>query len=300
MLFRGNGSPFTDLNTSSTHGWMGPEPSTPVSSHPELESVACGIPSVVKESIELSLFPLFRCAGHFWPSDQSWPARAREQGQPPFTGSRFAPLVGSSRMPCSHKLPRICVSVFVCTVTGGLLGCTFKTRHSTNSSGALSSHLLSPNLHPCVPVSSRIMAGSRPAYVVPWCFEVLFEIAFWGWAHLLRFASHLSVVCLASCRALLRLLQRFHRRCIRIMCRVTRHHTRKHSISTEELEAKLGIHDIRHYAYSRALRYLGHVFRMDADRTPSLLQRCWVVDGKQPSGKIKVLQSLRFRCTEAA
>jgi hypothetical protein len=30
---------------------------------------------------------------------------------------------------------------------------------------------------------------------------------------------------------------------------------------------------------------------MDADRTPSLqvLQRCWVVDGKQPSGKIKVL-----------
>ena len=53
------------------------------------------------------------------------------------------------------------------------------------------------------------------------------------------------------------------------------------------------IHDImiRHYVHSRVLRYLGHVFRMDADRTPSLLQRCWVVDGKhwQPSGKIKVL-----------
>ncbi len=29
----------------------------------------------------------------------------------------------------------------------------------------------------------------------------------------------------------------------------TRHHTRKHGISTEELEAKLGIHDIRHYAF---------------------------------------------------
>ena len=28
---------------------------------------------------------------------------------------------------------------------------------------------------------------------------------------------------------------------------------------------------------------------MDADRTPSLLQRCWVVDGKQPSGKTKDL-----------
>ena len=87
----------------------------------------------------------------------------------------------------------------------------------------------------------------------------------------------------------MRLLRRFHRKCIRIMCRVTRHHTRKHHISTEELEAKLGIHDIRHYVHSRVLRYLGHVFRMDADRTPSLLQRCWVVDGKQPSGKIKVL-----------
>jgi hypothetical protein len=70
---------------------------------------------------------------------------------------------------------------------------------------------------------------------------------------------------------------------------VTRHHTRKHHISTEELEAKLGIHDIRHYVHSRAQRNLGHVIRTDADRTPSLLQRCWVVDGKQPSGKTKVL-----------
>jgi hypothetical protein len=60
-------------------------------------------------------------------------------------------------------------------------------------------------------------------------------------------------------------------------------------ISTEEVEAKLGIHDVRHYVHSRALRYLGHVFRMDADRTPSLLQHCWVVDGKQPSGKTKDL-----------
>jgi hypothetical protein len=54
-------------------------------------------------------------------------------------------------------------------------------------------------------------------------------------------------------------------------------------------------HDIRHHwhvqVHSRALGYLGHghVFRMDADRTPSLLRRCWVVDGKQPSGKSKDL-----------
>jgi hypothetical protein len=61
--------------------WTRPEPSTPVSSRPELASVGCGMPSVVKESIELSICPLFRCAGRFWPSDQSWPARASEQEQ---------------------------------------------------------------------------------------------------------------------------------------------------------------------------------------------------------------------------
>ncbi len=45
----------------------------------------------------------------------------------------------------------------------------------------------------------------------------------------------------------------------------------------EDLEAKLGIHDIRlshwqagHYAHSRVLRYLGHVFRMDACRPDSI------------------------------
>jgi hypothetical protein len=101
-----------------------------------------------------------------------------------------------------------------------------------------------------------------------------------------------------------------HNNNIRIMCRVTRHHTRKHHdhISTEELEAKLGIHDIRHYAHSRVLRYLGHVFRMDADRTPSLLQRSWVVvrhsvvDAKQPSssGKIKALAAFFCRMAPAA
>ena len=66
-------------------------------------------------------------------------------------------------------------------------------------------------------------------------------------------------------------------------------HSEASHLSTEELETKLGIHDVRHYVDSRALRYLGHVFRMDADRTPSLMQRCWVVDGKQPAGRTKVL-----------
>ena len=58
---------------------------------------------------------------------------------------------------------------------------------------------------------------------------------------LLLYGSECWVVSAENMRLLQ--VQRFHRKCIRIMCRVTRHHTRKHHISTEELEAKLGIHD---------------------------------------------------------
>ncbi len=47
----------------------------------------------------------------------------------------------------------------------------------------------------------------------------------------------------------MRLLQRFHRRRIRIMCRVTGHHTRKHLISTEELEQ--GNMRVRRYSHSQ-------------------------------------------------
>ena len=94
----------------------------------------------------------------------------------------------------------------------------------------------------------------------------------------------------------MRLLQHFHRRCIRIMCRVTlattlgsiasRPGNWRRSRAPTTSDAMM-----RYYVHSslRALRYLGNVFRMDADRTPSLLQRCWVVDGKQPSGKTKDL-----------
>jgi hypothetical protein len=68
--------------------------------------------------------------------------------------------------------------------------------------------------------------------------------------------------CWAVTAANMRLLQRSHRRGIRIMCRVTRRHTRRHRISTKVLpvEAKLGVHDIRHYAHSRALRSWGTSF----------------------------------------
>jgi hypothetical protein len=86
----------------------------------------------------------------------------------------------------------------------------------------------------------------------------------------------------------MRLLQRFHRpgKCIRIMCRVTRHHTRKHLISslrfsTEELEAKLGIHDIRHYyVHSRVLRYLGHcTFSYGRGRRPDSISPAALLGG---------------------
>ncbi len=68
-----------------------------------------------------------------------------------------------------------------------------------------------------------------------------------------------------------------------VLSRVTR---RSHWASTGTTSGTM----IIQVQSSRVLRYLGHVFRMDADRTPSLLQRCWLVDGKQPSGKTKVLQ----------
>ncbi len=61
---------------------------------------------------------------------------------------------------------------------------------------------------------------------------------------------------------------------------------RKHRISTEELEAKLGIHDIRHYVHSRALRYLGHVFRIHGRRPwfrvfkPHLFKRVVTIPGR--------------------
>ncbi len=62
----------------------------------------------------------------------------------------------------------------------------------------------------------------------------------------------------------MRLLQRFHMKCIRIMCRVS-------DPDPGSLAITLGSIALVH---SRVLRYLGHVFRMDADRAPSLLQRC--------------------------
>ena len=67
----------------------------------------------------------------------------------------------------------------------------------------------------------------------------------------------------------MRLLQRFHRKCIRRFGSCAGSLTTLGSITSRprNLEAKLGIHDIRHHVHSRVLRYLGHVFRMDADRT---------------------------------
>ena len=73
----------------------GAEPSTSLRACPILASVWCGIPLIVKESDELSICRLFRCAGRFWHSDQSWPARAREQEQ------RVADL--SSHPPASRR-----------------------------------------------------------------------------------------------------------------------------------------------------------------------------------------------------
>ena len=52
------------------------------------------------------------------------------------------------------------------------------------------------------------------------------------------------------------------------MCRVTRLHTWRNHISTQELGQLMGIDSIDTYIYRRQLRWLGHVARMDFDRLP--------------------------------
>jgi hypothetical protein len=111
----------------------------------------------------------------------------------------------------------------------------------------------------------------------------------------------------------MRLLQRFHRKCfqVRIMCRATRHHTRKHHISTEELEpgGEAASGHPRHQALCsfdsegadseilvpRARFSYGRTGRPDSI-SPASLSAALLggglrsdSDGKQPSGKTKVL-----------
>ena len=78
-------------------------------------------------------------------------------------------------------------------------------------------------------------------------------------------------------------LRIFHSRCVRTMCRVTRKHTWKHRISTDELLQRLNMKSIDKYILKRQLRWAGHVARMKGDRLPRKMMSSWV-RSKRPRG----------------
>ena len=71
-------------------------------------------------------------------------------------------------------------------------------------------------------------------------------------------------------------LRLFHARCARAMCRVTRWHTWRHSISTEVLLERVGLKPIDSYITRRQLQWAGHVWRMPFNRLPRKMLTCWV------------------------
>lgn len=71
-------------------------------------------------------------------------------------------------------------------------------------------------------------------------------------------------------------LRRFHNKCVRIMCRVTRYQTWKHRIRTEVLLQCVGVRSIDYYLSARQLRWVGHVMRMDMSRLPRRFLTAWV------------------------
>ncbi|MDE0908581.1 MAG: reverse transcriptase family protein [SAR324 cluster bacterium] len=66
-------------------------------------------------------------------------------------------------------------------------------------------------------------------------------------------------------------LIRFHRRCVRTMCGVSRWKTWKCHIRTESLLKRLGLRSMDHYINVRCLRWAGHLWRMGPERLPRKL-----------------------------
>ena len=60
------------------------------------------------------------------------------------------------------------------------------------------------------------------------------------------------------------------------MCRVTRAHTWRLRITSDELMRRLGLDAADFYVARRQLGWLGHVARMDFSRLPRRMLSCWV------------------------
>ncbi len=77
---------------------------------------------------------------------------------------------------------------------------------------------------------------------------------------------------------------KFQRRCIRFMCGVTLDLMRSKNIHHTDLEKRLRISDVLSILESRRLQWLGHVYRMPADRLPRRLLSLWVTN-LRPKGR---------------
>ena len=77
-------------------------------------------------------------------------------------------------------------------------------------------------------------------------------------------------------------LRLFHARCARAMCRVTRWHTWRHKISTDELLTRIGLRPIESYITRRQLQWAGHGME---DALRQIATQDAVMLGRFPSSK---------------
>lgn len=77
----------------------------------------------------------------------------------------------------------------------------------------------------------------------------------------------------------------FHRRCVRTMTGTSKRRQWKRRIKSAELDAILQLETMEFYLRRRALRWLGHVVRMDYDRVPRKMLFGWVDNARKRGGQ---------------
>ena len=123
-------------------------------------------------------------------------------------------------------------------------------------------------LKPLVFKSKNIsLPAKRAAYVV-----IVMSILLYG--------SEMWVLSATSRRK----LRSFHHRCLRVMCGVNMWHVKERKITMSSLLDDANLRSIDTYLARRRLRWIGHVRRMDWDRTPRKLLSSWCYQAR-PLGR---------------
>ena len=81
-----------------------------------------------------------------------------------------------------------------------------------------------------------------------------------------------------------KMLNAWHHKNVRIMCRVTMWQVRLHHITMESLLRDMGLRSIEQYIMTRSLRWAGHVARMPVTRLPRQFLTSWVQNSR-PVGR---------------